>query len=324
MTSSKSAAVLLALAAAAASLAAAAPPAGAAGTRPTALHGDMYYYQTQYSHGDSGDYVSIAPTWKKLDPATGKPWVTDLFLAAGHFGYDADGTPYIHLNDFRPDDPWFDPMWPEVATAQAHGIHVHFMLGGSAPGTFTNLFAHFDTFYPLLKKTLKEHRLDGLDIDVEESITLAQVEMLITQVHRDFGNGFAITLAPVASDLTQGFGLSGFDYKDLYQSSAGRHISWFNTQFYSGFGSLQDTSDYDTAVANGFPPSMIVAGVLDSPDDGYGYVDIPTLEKSVGALAAKYPDFAGVNGWEYFNAMPGGTAKPITFAVDMGKAMKTP
>ena len=317
MVSSKSAAVLLALAAASLAAQGAAP-----GARPTSLHGDMYYYQTQYSNGDSGDYVSIAPTWKKVDPATGKPWVTDIFLAAGHFGYNADDTPYIHLNDFPPDDPHYAPMWPEVATAQAHGIKVHFMLGGSAPGTYTNLFAHFDTFYPLLKKTLKEHKLDGLDIDVEEAITLAQVEMLITRVHQDFGNRFSITLAPVATDLTEGFGLSGFNYKDLYQSSVGPYISWFNTQFYSGFGSLQNTSDYDTAVANGFPPSMIVAGVLDSPNDGYGYVPITTLEATVKALTAKYPDFAGVNGWEYFNALPGGTARPITFAVDMGKAMK--
>lgn len=318
MNSSKSAAVLVAIATGAASLAAQAAPEG----KPTALHGDMYYYQTQYSNGDTGDYVSLAPTWKKVDPATGKPWVTDIFLAAGHFGYNADDTPYIHLNDFTPDDPHYDPMWPEVAKAQAHGIRMHFMLGGAAPGTFTNLFAHFDTFYPLLKKTLKEHKLDGLDIDVEESITLEQVEMLITRVHDDFGKGFSITLAPVASDLTRGFGLSGFDYKDLYQSSVGPWISWFNTQFYSGFGTLRTTSDYDAAVANGFPPSMIVAGVLDSPNDGSGYVDIPTLENTVRALTAKYPDFAGVNGWEYFNALPGGTGKPIRFAVEMGKAMK--
>jgi hypothetical protein len=321
MTASKSvpAASVLAIAIAAASSAAL---AAAPGAKPVALHGDMYYYQTQYSNGDTGNYVSIAPTWKKIDRATGKPWVTDIFLAAGHFGYNADDTPYIHLNDFTPDDPHYDPMWPEVATAQAHGLKVHFMLGGSAPGTFSNLFAHFDTFYPLLKKTLKEHKLDGLDIDVEEAITLEQVEMLITRVHADFGNRFSITLAPVATDLTEGFGLSGFNYKDLYTSSVGPYISWFNTQFYSGFGSLRTTSDYDTAVANGFPPSMIVAGVLDSPSDGSGYVDIPTLETTVKALTAKYPDFAGVNGWEYFNALPGGTAKPITFAVDMGKAMQ--
>jgi hypothetical protein len=291
--------------------------------KPTALHGDMYYYQTQYSNGDTGTYVSLAPTWKKVDKATGKPWVTDLFLAAGHFGYNGDNTPYIHLNDFTPDDPHYAPMWPEIATAQANGIKVHFMLGGSAPGTYSNLFAKFDTFYPLLQQTLTEHHLDGLDIDVEESITLAQVQMLIDRVHKDFGKSFSITLAPVATDLTEGFGLSGFNYMDLYKSKEGKLISWFNTQFYSGFGSLANTSDYDQAVANGFPPSMIVGGVIDSPNDGSGFVDITTLEGTVKALTAKYPDFAGVNGWEYFNALPGGTAKPITFAIDMGKAMKT-
>jgi hypothetical protein len=323
MFSSKSAAAfgtLAALAAAAASLQAqAADPAA----QPMSLHGDMYYYQTQYSNGDTGNYVSIAPTWKKKDKATGKPWVTNIFVAAGHFGYNADNTPYIHLNDFTPDDPHYAPMWPEVKEAQKHGIKMHFMLGGSAPGTYSNLFAHFDTFYPLLKQTLTEHKFDGLDIDVEEAITLAQVEMLITQVRKDFGGKFIITLAPVATDLTEGFGLSGFNYKDLYTSSVGKDIAWFNTQFYSGFGTLANTADYDAAVANGFPPSVIVAGVIDNPNDGSGFVPIATLETTVKALTAKYPDFAGVNGWEYFNALPGGLAKPITFAVDMGQSMQS-
>ena len=296
--------------------------AAGTGARPTAMHGDMYYYQTQYSNGNSGTYVSLEPMWTKLNPATGRPWVTDIFLAAGHFGYNNDGSPYIHLNDHTPDDPWYDPMWPEVAQAQAHGLAVHFMLGGSAPGTYSNLFASFDTFYPLLRKTLTHYKLDGVDLDVEESVSLAQIEMLITRLHKDFGNGFSITLAPVATDLTQGFGLSGFNYKDLYQGDTGKYISWFNTQFYSGFGTLADTNDYDAAVANGFPASMIVGGVLDSPNDGSGYVPIPTLKTTVRALTAKYPAFAGMIGWEYFNALPGGPARPITFAVDMGKAMQ--
>jgi hypothetical protein len=314
----KYAAVLAALAVAAT----AANARDAAAPAPASLHGDMYYYQTQYSNGSSGTYVSLAPTWQALDPATGKPWVTNIFLAAGHFGYDADGTPYIHLNDNRPDDAWFDPMWPEVAQAQAHGIKVHFMLGGSAPGTYANLVAHPEIFYPLLKQTLQAHQLDGIDLDVEESVSLQDIQRLITKLHADFGDGFAITLAPVATDLTSGFGLSGFDYKQLWQGPAGKYIAWFNTQFYNGWGSLATTSDYDQAVANGFPPSAIVAGALDAAHDGSGFVDIRTLSGTVKALAAKYPDFAGTVGWEYFDAAPGGTARPITFAVDMGKAMK--
>ena len=288
---------------------------------PTGSFRNIYYYQTQFSNGDTGTYVSLVPMWKRVNPATKKAFVTDVIIAALHFGYNADGSPYIHLNDFTPEDPHYAPMWPDVRLAQKHGLTVHIMIGGSAPGTFSNLFAHFDKFYPLLKQTIKKYHLQGIDLDVEESVTLANIESLIKQIHTDFGPNFLITMAPVATDLTEGYGLSGFSYHDLYKSAYGKYIAWFNVQFYSGFGSLETTADYDTAVANGYPADIVVAGPLDSPNDGDGYVPIVRLSKTVKALTAKYPNFGGVVGWEYFNAEPGGTVKPISFAVQMGAAM---
>jgi len=65
-----------------------------------------------------------------------------------------------------------------------------------------------------------------------------------------------------------------------------------------------------------------VAGALDAAHDGSGFVDIRALSGTVKALSARYPDFAGTIGRDYFDAAPGGTARPITFAVDMGKSMR--
>jgi hypothetical protein len=67
---------------------------------------------------------------------------------------------------------------------------------------------------------------------------------------------------------------------------------------------------------------VVVAGPLASPDDGSGYVAVSKVAGTVKKLVAKYPDFGGVVGWEYFNAEPGGTLHPIKFAVLMGKAMQ--
>jgi len=72
----------------------------------------IYYYQTQYSNGL---YVSLSPILHTLNPNTGKPWVTDVLVAAFHLGYDSNNAPYIHLNDNPPGDPMFDVMWPQVA-----------------------------------------------------------------------------------------------------------------------------------------------------------------------------------------------------------------
>ena len=53
-------------------------------------------------------------------------------------------------------------------------------------------------------------------------------------------------MSPVATDLEYGYGLGGFDYRQLYQSPVGPDIAWFNTQFYSGFGDMYSITGYDT------------------------------------------------------------------------------
>jgi len=278
----------------------------------------IYYYQTQYSNGI---YVSLAPIWHTLDPNTGKPYVTDVLIAAFHLGYDSNNAPYIHLNDNVPGDPMFDVMWPQVAKLQSSGITARMMLGGAAAGSYAVLFAHWSTFYPILKQTLAQYHLNGIDLDVEEHVSLADAEKLIDRLHRDFGNGFIITLAPVASALFGGANLSCFDYMQLYDSPAGAHISWFNAQCYSGFGSLGSTATYDRIVNFGYPPDKVVAGMLANPADGSGFVAIDTARSTVRQLVASYPTFGGVAAWEYFNALPGGPAKPAKWSAVMGRAM---
>jgi len=50
----------------------------------------IYYYQTQYN---SGTHVSLSPKWTTLNPVSGKPYVTDVMVAAFHLGYNTDGSP---------------------------------------------------------------------------------------------------------------------------------------------------------------------------------------------------------------------------------------
>lgn len=292
--------------------------AGPTGMSSIATKRIIYYYQTQYS---DGRYVSLAPIWRTLNPNTGKPYVTDVLVAAFHLGYDSNNAPYIHLNDNVPGDPIFDVMWPEVAKLQSFGITTRMMLGGGAAGSYAVLFAHWNVFYPILKQTLQQYQLNGIDLDVEERVSLADAEKLIDRLHRDFGKGFIITLAPVASALFGGANLSGFDYKQLYDSPAGAHIAWFNGQFYSGFGSLVSTATYDHIVTFGYPPDKVVAGMLANPLDGSGFVAIDTVRRTVRQLVTAYPTFGGVFAWEYFNALPGGPRRPAKWSATMGRAM---
>jgi hypothetical protein len=48
------------------------------------------------------------------------------------------------------------------------------------------------------------------------------------------------------------------------------------------------------------------------------------MENVLRTLRARYPNFGGVMGWEYFNALPGGAEKPWEWAVNMGRVLRTP
>jgi chitinase len=288
----------------AAPLAAAAPASAAENKRV------VVYYQTQYSNGT---YVSPRPL---TDNATG---VTDVLVGAIHLNGDG----IVTLNDNPPDDAKFDQMWSDLGAMQGKGVHVLGMLGGAAQGSFQRLDSQFDTYYPMLKNVISTHHLDGVDLDVEEQMSLPGVERLIDQLHTDFGSGFLVTLAPVATALNGGGNLSGFSYDALYRDRASS-IAWFNAQFYCGWGSLSNTSGYDGVINHGVvPASKVVAGTLtNAANCGSGYVPMDTLKSTVSTLSSRYADFGGVAGWEYFNSDPGGTAAPWQWAANMSAAMR--
>jgi chitinase len=289
----------------------AAAPADAVPNAPAATGKRVVvYYQTQFTNGT---YVSPRAM---TDNNTG---VTDVVVGAIHL--NGDGS--VALNDDSPDHAKFDPMWSDLAAMQAKGVHVEGMVGGAAQGSFQRLDSDFATYYPKLKNVITTHHLDGVDLDVEESMSLGGVEHLIDQLHTDFGTGFVVTLAPVATALNGGGNLSGFSYDSLYRDRASS-ISWFNTQFYCGWGTLSSTSGYDGIVGHGVvPASKVVAGTLtNAANCGSGYVPMSTLTSTIRTLVSKYPSFGGVAGWEYFNSDPGGTAAPWQWAANMSAAMR--
>lgn len=257
-------------------------PAHAATARHT-----LAYYQTIYD--SSSHYISPLPL---------KGIATDVELASFHL--NSDGS--VHLNDDPPSASKFTRMWADLATLQASGVKVEALLGGAGTGSYANLHNNFSLYYGLLKSTLQTYKLDGVDLDIEETFSLADTEHLVNQLRTDFGSGFIITLTPVATDLSGGSAFSGgFSYAQL-EADLGSKISWYTGQFYCGWGSLSGTGGYDAIVNAGFSPSRVVAGSVTNPSTCSGYVDPATLASTYKALTAKYPTFAGGAGWEYFNA----------------------
>jgi chitinase len=218
-------------------------------------------------------------------------------------------------------------LWAELRILQASGIKVLGMLGGAAKGSFTRLDlddAIFEAYYLPLRDMIRKRGLDGLDLDVEEPMTLAGIIRLIDRLKADFGHEFIVTLAPVAAALISDnpqHNLSGFSYEAL-EVMRGKQIGWYNTQFYCGWGDMSKTDGFDFMMARGWPADKIVIGMVTNPGNGSGWVPFETLQEVLITLKSRYPGLGGVMGWEYFNSLPGDRDRPWEWAAFMTKNLK--
>jgi chitinase len=202
------------------------------------------------------------------------------------------------------------------------------MLGGAAKGSYTRLDqddATFEAHYIPLRNMIRERGLDGLDLDVEEPMSLGGIVRLIDRLKVDFGEAFLVTLAPVAAALMSDnprHNLSGFSYEAL-EVMRGKQIAWYNAQFYCGWGDMGKTDGFHFMVTRGWPAHKIVVGLVTNPENGSGFVPFGSLQEVLSTLRQRYPTFGGVMGWEYFNSLPGDKEAPWQWALFMTKHVRT-
>ncbi|KAL2760397.1 glycoside hydrolase family 18 protein [Sodiomyces alcalophilus JCM 7366] len=255
------------------------------------------YYQTH--HTRDGMPISILPVLTQPDIS-----VTHVIVAAIHINEDPDK---ITLNDHHPSHPRFTTLWSEVSVLQASGVKVMGMLGGAAQGSYARLDrdeATFERYWGPVRDMIRRYGLDGIDLDVEEPMSLDGIVRLIDRIRADFGRDFLISMAPVAPALLDSrWNLSGFDYEVL-ELMRGDDIAWYNAQFYNGWGDAMWPQLYESVVAKGWPVRKVVVGFLTNPENGKGWVAPEAAGPVLLGLRARYGEFGGVMGWEYFNSLP--------------------
>jgi hypothetical protein len=218
-------------------------------------------------------------------------------ISSIHFDEDKHGNKNIYLNDNLPNDPKFNIMWEQTQLLGEQGITIMLMVGG-AGGAYTNLFLDFETYYPLLRKLLQDKTyISGVDLDIEETVSLVNVKKLINLLKKDFPF-IQISMAPVASAMiTDSPGLGSFSYKELYNSVEGNHIDSFNVQCYDSFS-------YETfrrIIKNDYPPEKINMGMMS------GQFTKDTFNEALQEIHSTlitYPKMGGVFDWEYLDAPP--------------------
>jgi len=213
-----------------------------------------------------------------------------VYISSVHFGI-LNKEPYIGIND-NPTNKQ-GSLWDDALKAHENNVNIMLMIGG-AGGAYTALFSNFEVYYNLLYELLNEKRyIKGVDLDIEESIKLDDIKMLIRRLKKDFGDDFIITLAPVASSVMYDMpSMGGFIYKDLNSSPEGGLISWYNVQCYEECS----FEIYNSIINNGYTPSKIVIGMLGDNFDSLSF--IPVMEE-INKIKTKYPNMAGCILWEY-------------------------
>ena len=260
----------------------------------------IYYYQT---------FCGLSDILQNPDCQ-----VTHIHLASIHFGNNPDGSPYIHLNNYPPDNPKFTKVWEELEIASTRGIKIILMMGG-AGGAYTCLFNDYQPYYKLLKNTILTHpMIHGIDLDIEEGVSLNNIKMLIRYIDIDFGDRFIISMAPLGSSLEQDVpGMGGFCYKDLYNTPEGKRINYFNGQFYGNF----NTESYQKCITNGYPSNKVIIGML------AGQQPLSSCLITLTTLSKQYFDFGGIFVWEYYDAPPDSPLHPGEWAIKVSQAMMT-
>ena len=247
----------------------------------------IYYYQT---------FIGLENILNKE-----KPDVTHIIVSSIHFGLTSDNKPYIHLNDYPPYDPRFDKLWEQLEELNFRGVKIMLMVGG-AGGAYKQLFTeNYDTYKNLLLNLLYEKSfIEGIDFDVEETVTLDNIVKFICDIERKMDNeDFVYTMAPVmGAMISDEPGMGGFRYKDLLKTKAGKIINWFNVQSYYEF----TEKIYDTIVLNGYDSSKIVLGMINSQFNSDNFQKCLNILQNI---SKKYKDnFGGVDIWEYTNSPP--------------------
>ena len=167
----------------------------------------------------------------------------------------------------------------------------------------------FYSYYHPLLHLIQKYKLDGIDLDIEETVDINVPLRLINALYRDMGPDFIITMVPLASALSKedGQNLSGFSYFELdalatAPGSDRKLISWYNGMFYGGFA--RGPPFYQHVISAGWAPERVVMTVLDCANDGQpnGFVHIEVLQDTIRDLKIMYRGFGGMAGWEYYDA----------------------
>ncbi|AJS60889.1 fibronectin type III domain-containing protein [Paenibacillus sp. IHBB 10380] len=188
------------------------------------------------------------------------------------------------------------------------GEHGNINLGSASPNV--------SNFVTSMSGLITQYGLDGMDIDLENGMNVANLTTAVRQIQQQVGSGFILTMAPQTIDMQN----QNTSYMQLYNNL--KDITTvMNVQYYNSGCMLgrdgqcytQGTINFLTALSDltlqWVTPSQLGIGVPAVPSAaGGGYVAPSVVNNALNCLAtgngcgsykpvAKYPDIRGAMTW---------------------------
>lgn len=203
------------------------------------------------------------------------------YIHLGNFTYNNN----LYLNNLSPFDSNYDDIWCDLGIASEKNINCIISI------SFDNVFDdNYHLFYKKLCELInKKEIIKGIDMDVENKISLHNIKMFINNIKRDFPN-----LLLVISTIGYSICVNDIDtiYKDekewsytlFNKSSEGQMIDYYCCNFNEDDLTMDSFEDI---IDNGFLPNKIVMGCYSKYFKDYdNYFELNRIRH-------KYPNIGG-------------------------------
>ncbi|MBB3110072.1 chitinase [Paenibacillus phyllosphaerae] len=205
----------------------------------------------------------------------------------------------------------------DIAAKKALGKKVILSIGGEKGNINLNAASpNVTNFVNSMYGLITQFGFDGIDIDLENGMNVANLTTAVRQLQQKVGSSFILTMAPQTIDMQN----ENTSYMQLYKNLKDI-TSVINVQYYNSGCMLgrdgkcysQGTIDFLTALTDltlqWVAPSQLGIGVpATTSAAGGGYVSPTVVNNSLGCLAsgtncgsykpvAKYPDIRGAMTW---------------------------
>ncbi|MEV0700747.1 chitinase [Saccharopolyspora sp. NPDC050389] len=203
----------------------------------------------------------------------------------------------------------------DIAAKKAEGKTFVLSIGGEKGNVDLGSVANVANFVDSVGKILTDYGINGLDIDLEHGLNVANTTSAIRQLRERVGDGFVLTMAPQTLDVQPGGSYLQLieNVKDILTVV---HTQYYNSGSMNGCDSQvysQGSVDFITAQActllQALRPDQVSLGLpATASAAGSGYVDPSIVNNALSCLAAAtdcgqytpdqpHPEIGGVMTW---------------------------